>query len=85
MGFGAEKKEGERAGLPLRSVIRWANGFRDVAAPAACSRDPLVRRRCRPGRPALAVRPAARQFANTTTRELSRTKLYDPPRTEWIR
>ena len=41
------KKEAERAGLPLRSVIRWANGFRDVAAPAACSRDPLVRRRCR--------------------------------------
>jgi len=54
---GEAKKEAERAGCPQRSVVWRADGFRDVAAlAAACSRDPLVRRRCRPGLPVLAVR-----------------------------
>ena len=43
---GEAKKEAERAGCPARCERR----------PAACSRDPLVRHRCCPGRPVLAVR-----------------------------
>jgi len=79
------KKRSGAGGLPCpqRSVVRRAVGFRDVVAPAACSRDPAQMPADLPR--LFAARPAARQFANTTTRELSRTKLYEPPRTEWIR
>jgi len=53
-----DKKEAERAGCPARCKRRLrAGASRGVAAPAAaCSRDPLVRHRCCPGRPVLAVR-----------------------------
>ena len=58
-----KKKRSGRAALPAASAVRLAGASSGVTAPAAaCSRDPLVRRGCRPGRPVLVVRTAAGWF-----------------------